>query len=392
MGALMLKNINLERDLQEANERVQRADRAHGDAVAQKDYVQTALIRAQRKIKEFEKRLLESQQQNAELRRNAPLKCGSCLEWVDRGDTRELACGCSVHVECFKAFLANKIASSATPTCYALKEVRKDGKTEYRPCGALIMASDVMCVDLDLGNRMVAAQGRKTKLLSNSVFCCASIGCDGLVSSQSAAPMESCGKCSAAHCMMCHRLGAEHAVAGFNPASCLAAKQRLLDGLDGELGNDLSNNTKACPFCLVAVVKEGTGDCNSMICDKCTCRFCWLCGVVTVTPDEALQLGSVGADSMGHAHFRKNPEQVYGVRPLGWYKAVNERQSPQCLLNLGASGECMLYWRAAAGGAAAGGAAQCAPWPTGPGKPALYTKPSRAQLEERMFGRRAQLQ
>ncbi len=70
------------------------------------------------------------------------MKCGSCVEWVEPPEIATLgACGCRVHIACFK-----NLMDSLFSTCDKLK---CPGTLEKR-CGALLTAVDLMPVYPDL--------------------------------------------------------------------------------------------------------------------------------------------------------------------------------------------------------------------------------------------------
>jgi hypothetical protein len=230
----------------------------------------------------------------------------------------------------------------------------------------------------------MSLQWRETKLVSRQMFCCTKAGCNGLVSSHSTSSYESCGMCQDAHCMTCHQTMVKHGT-HITPAVCQAAKEKMLDDVYRELADDLPADAKTCPCCLRAVFKDqAKEECNSMACPSCSCRFCWLCGTVTVTPEEFFGAPRE-ASSLGHAHFVQDPEDTYGVRPAGWYDKVRERQRPQCLQTLGMvrpeGGRANMMWWVAP--PEHPDERHCAPWP---GVPALYTKPPRDEVEKIMFG------
>ena len=316
------------------------------------------------------------------LEEDAPVDCSVCLEKVLRTDTQKLSCGCTVHSNCLKEHVATQMKGGETPKCFVL---RKDNNNNLVACGAVITYGDLLTI-AEIGQDAVTKLDRKYKLLSRSHFECTSPGCTGLLCSKNSSSKNSSknriqvcsrGCQAAAHCVMCHK--AAHA-SNAGSGDCKASRMAMVEKTYLDLGADLAAGVKSCPNCWTPVSKTD-GDCNAMTCSVCECRFCWLCGTVTVTPDEVSADGARDAHSMSHAHYFHDLGYL-GDRPTEFFDRIKERQRFQCLKLLGPYGNDgggranMMYWKASE---------ECAPWPDPPA-PAQYVKPTKAMVELRVFG------
>ena len=186
----------------------------------------------------------------------------------------KLGCGHSSCKGCIRRYAKAENSNCKVPKCPS--------------CNVVIPNDDLAKVDKatpksasDGVSNCLRAKLNMQLLANGLVFRCKN-GCDALISiSAGGAPdglgghsLTICQACWAPHCVSCQEL-ATHGICDPLPQQTREATTRMSLAV---------GNIKICPTCAIPI--EKTEGCNVMQCGGCNHVFCWLCGVVTGTPED----------------------------------------------------------------------------------------------------------
>lgn len=222
-------------------------------------------------------------------------------------------CGYRLCRACLVAWVSDKVDSMhVAPTC------------PDPECRRPLAFAFVSGLDAQLGSR--AFQVMAARVMRQHA-CARHPACAGRIhlSDPAVHGYRACPICLLPQCATCHAPAAEHA------RGCGAIIDAAVDARLAQLARDASDVSRACPSCLRFIVKDA--GCNSITCPACRACFCWLCGTVTATPEDAEALGADDAYALGGLHFSREYDGADIVRRYGqrFHDARARSANPACV-------------------------------------------------------------